>query len=251
MLAQAPRFAAGSRHDSGRPAALMPLLRRIDPERAHALALARAAAAGWRGTRRGADDPRLAVRALGLSFRNPIGLAAGFDKNAVALRGADAARLRLRRGRHRHAAAAGRAIRARGCSGCAATGAVINRMGFNNAGLDAFVAPARRAAPRGWCRSAPMSASTRTAPIPERDYPGPDRGGRAARRLRGDQRLLAEHAGSARPAGRGAAARRSCRRCATAVPQRPPLLVKIAPDLSEAGLAAVVATCVDGGRRRA
>jgi len=32
-----------------------------------------------------ADDPRLATRALGLEFGNPIGLAAGFDKNAVAL----------------------------------------------------------------------------------------------------------------------------------------------------------------------
>jgi dihydroorotate dehydrogenase len=32
-----------------------------------------------------------------------------------------------------------------------------------------------------------------------------------------------------------------------AVPQRPPLLVKVAPDLSEAGLAAVVETCLAGG----
>jgi dihydroorotate dehydrogenase len=30
-----------------------------------------------------ADDPRLAVRALGLAFPNPVGLAAGYDKNAV------------------------------------------------------------------------------------------------------------------------------------------------------------------------
>src|ERR1700756_3435556 len=28
------------------------------------------------------DDPRLAVKAFGLDFPNPIGLAAGFDKNA-------------------------------------------------------------------------------------------------------------------------------------------------------------------------
>src|ERR1700760_3953306 len=28
------------------------------------------------------DDPRLAVTALGLSFPNPLGLAAGFDKDA-------------------------------------------------------------------------------------------------------------------------------------------------------------------------
>jgi len=29
-----------------------------------------------------ADDPRLAVSAFGLNFKNPVGLAAGFDKNA-------------------------------------------------------------------------------------------------------------------------------------------------------------------------
>ena len=33
------------------------------------------------------DDPRLGVRALGLDFKNPIGLAAGYDKNGVAVRG--------------------------------------------------------------------------------------------------------------------------------------------------------------------
>jgi dihydroorotate dehydrogenase len=33
-------------------------------------------------SRPAADDPRLAVRALGLIFPNPIGIAAGFDKNA-------------------------------------------------------------------------------------------------------------------------------------------------------------------------
>ncbi len=34
---------------------------------------------------------------------------------------------------------------------------------------------------------------------------------------------------------------------ARGVPNRPPLLVKIAPDLSQEGLAAVVQTCIDGG----
>jgi len=31
------------------------------------------------------DDPRLKVRAFGLEFPNPVGLAAGFDKNAEVL----------------------------------------------------------------------------------------------------------------------------------------------------------------------
>src|SRR5690606_5890716 len=64
--------------------ALMPLLRGMDPERAHALALL-ALRSGLAGADSAEDDPVLATQALGLSFRNPIGLAAGFDKDAVAV----------------------------------------------------------------------------------------------------------------------------------------------------------------------
>ncbi len=58
-----------------------PVLRGLDPELAHtltitALAFANAARVVAK------DDPRLRVSALGLEFPNPIGLAAGFDKNA-------------------------------------------------------------------------------------------------------------------------------------------------------------------------
>jgi dihydroorotate dehydrogenase len=67
---------------------------RLDAEEAHRLVLALlrlSGAAGGHGAalglRRliGADDPRLAVEAFGLRFPSPIGLAAGMDKNAVAL----------------------------------------------------------------------------------------------------------------------------------------------------------------------
>ncbi len=58
-----------------------PLLHALDPEDAHGLAIRmlkyRAAAAGA-----GRDDPRLAMRVFGLNFPNPVGIAAGFDKNA-------------------------------------------------------------------------------------------------------------------------------------------------------------------------
>jgi len=36
------------------------------------------------------DDPRLEVEAFGLKFKNPIGLAAGYDKNGVAVKGLSA-----------------------------------------------------------------------------------------------------------------------------------------------------------------
>lgn len=61
----------------------LPLLHRIDPEAAHRLALS-ALAAGL-GTRTPADRfPRLATSLAGLALPNPLGLAAGFDKNATA-----------------------------------------------------------------------------------------------------------------------------------------------------------------------
>ncbi|HEX6867046.1 MAG TPA: quinone-dependent dihydroorotate dehydrogenase [Caulobacteraceae bacterium] len=56
-------------------------LRRIDPERAHRLTIA-ALKAGLGPRASGADDPALAVKVAGLSLPNCVGLAAGFDKNA-------------------------------------------------------------------------------------------------------------------------------------------------------------------------
>lgn len=64
---------------------IRPLLYRLSPETAHRWAL-RAAKYGLTG-QAGSDDARLAVRALGLTFPNPVGLAAGFDKNGEAIGG--------------------------------------------------------------------------------------------------------------------------------------------------------------------
>jgi dihydroorotate dehydrogenase len=58
----------------------LPLLRWFDPEDAHGLAIR-----GLRllpPMRPRPDDAKLAVRAFGLNFPNPVGMAAGFDKNA-------------------------------------------------------------------------------------------------------------------------------------------------------------------------
>jgi dihydroorotate dehydrogenase len=63
-----------------------PLIHRMDAETAHRLTVAALAAAP--ALKPGADDPVLATEAFGLSFPNPVGLAAGFDKNAEAADGA-------------------------------------------------------------------------------------------------------------------------------------------------------------------
>jgi dihydroorotate dehydrogenase len=59
-----------------------PFLHALDPESAHHATLAALQFA--RLPPCAPDDPRLAVRAFGLEFPNPIGLAAGFDKDGVA-----------------------------------------------------------------------------------------------------------------------------------------------------------------------
>ena len=120
--------------------AFMPLMRRLDPERAHGLAL-NALRLGLGGRTRGPDPECLAIEVLGRRFANPIGLAAGFDKDAVAV----PALMRLGFGfvetgtvtpRPQTGNPRPRLFR------LVPDQAVINRMGFNNAGLDAYLAPA-------------------------------------------------------------------------------------------------------------
>ena len=69
-----------------------PILFGMDAERAHSATLAACRAAGRVPLLRGAlsryfafDDPRLRTRIAGIDFPNPVALAAGFDKNGVAV----------------------------------------------------------------------------------------------------------------------------------------------------------------------
>lgn len=59
-------------------------LHRLDPERAHGLSL-RALSAGLVPLSGVVTSSRLATRVAGLDLPNPVGLAAGFDKNATAI----------------------------------------------------------------------------------------------------------------------------------------------------------------------
>ncbi len=58
-----------------------PLLFGLEPEQAHEVTL-RALENGIYPRSFGVDDARLAVSAFGLNFKNPLGIAAGFDKDA-------------------------------------------------------------------------------------------------------------------------------------------------------------------------
>ena len=115
-----------------------PLLRLLDPEDAHRITIA-ALRAGLGPSAPSAADPILATTLAGLRLDNPIGLAAGFDKDAVA----PGAMLRAGFGfvecgtttpRPQDGNPRPRLFR------LPADRAVINRMGFNNKGLEAFAA---------------------------------------------------------------------------------------------------------------
>jgi dihydroorotate dehydrogenase len=113
-----------------------PLLRALEPENAHTLTLK---ALKFAFTHPPADDPRLAARMFGLNFKNPIGIAAGFDKNAEV----PDALLRLGFGfvevgtvtpRPQSGNPRPRVFRLDADEG------VINRLGFNSAGASAVLA---------------------------------------------------------------------------------------------------------------
>jgi dihydroorotate dehydrogenase len=127
------------------------VLLRIDPEAAHALAMAVIRAIGAAPplatalrhltTGRGSE-----VRALGLVFPTPFGLAAGFDKNAVGVAGLGALGFgHVEIGTVTHLPQSGnpkpRLFR------LPADGALINRMGFNNQGAEAVARRLRRRRP--------------------------------------------------------------------------------------------------------
>ena len=126
-------------HDLGARA-----LRLLEPEQAHRLTL-RTLQAGLGPRDRGLANPALSVQLAGLDLPNCIGLAAGFDKDAEAFNPLlDAGFGFVECGSVTPLPQAGnpqpRLFRLSGDR------AVVNRMGFNNAGLEAFAG--RLAKPR-------------------------------------------------------------------------------------------------------
>lgn len=63
-----------------------PLFALLDAEAAHRLAIS-AAARGWVPREKRTDPAILGLEVWGRKFSNPVGLAAGFDKNAEAVEG--------------------------------------------------------------------------------------------------------------------------------------------------------------------
>jgi dihydroorotate dehydrogenase len=109
------------------------LLRQLPAETAHRATLKLAAAVGPLIPASASDDARLGVTAFGLDFPNPVGLAAGFDKNAevpdaMARFGFGFVECGTVTPRPQEGNPRPRLFR------LSEDGAVINRMGFNNGG---------------------------------------------------------------------------------------------------------------------
>ncbi len=123
-----------------------PLLRRIDPETAHGLAIL-ALKLGLVARPAPVDDARLKQTLWGLDFANPIGLAAGFDKDAEVTdamvgQGFGFVEVGSVTPRPQQGNPRPRLFR------LPADGAVINRLGFNSAGHAQALKNLAKAGPR-------------------------------------------------------------------------------------------------------
>ena len=165
-------------------------------------------------------EGRSTTRRMGLDFPGLLGLAAGFDKNAV---GVDALAQHGLRPSSRSAPSPAEPQPGNPKPRLArlpADRSIVNRMGFNNDGAEVVARAARPRAgrPHGQRAGVPLGINIgKTKVVPEDDarprlreehHPA-----RAVRRLPGRQRLLAQHPGPARPAG----GRRGSSRCCDAV----------------------------------
>ncbi len=215
---------------------LRPLLFQLDAERAHRLAVGALRHCPRAGAMlaAGAGDGHDALRQIiwGRVFPNPLGLAAGFDKNAEAIAGAQALGFgfveigsvtpRPQAGNPRPRLF--RLVRAR---------AIINRMGFNNDGMEAVAVRLRKRAKDdgivgvnlGKNKETEDAAADYEAGIatlgPLADYlvinvSSPNTPGLRALQGKAPLAALVERTRAARDV----------------LPGRPPLLLKIAPDLT-------------------
>jgi len=214
---------------------LLPLARLLDPETAHNLSL-KALNFGLAGQDSAPDDAILATQAFGRAFKNPIGLAAGFDKNAAAL--APLSRLGfgfLEAGTVTPRPQAGnprpRLFR------LAQDRAVINRMGFNNAGIEVFLQNLR-----GTARAIPIGANigiNKEGADPERDYPA-----LAAAVSPHADYITINISSPNTPGLRDLQSEARLASILDAISAPIPLFVKIAPDLATEALASIIEVAV-------
>lgn len=225
-------------------ASLRPLMFRLPPERAHAFTLW-ALKSGLLGRAGEADDPVLATEVWGRRFANPLGISAGFDKNAEVM----APLLRLGFGfvevgsitpKAQPGNPRPRVFR------LPADRAVINRLGFNNQGIPG---------------AQPRLRAFRARPVPGvlGVNLGKNKDGQAEADYAAGTRALARYAdylvinvsSPNTPGLRALQGKAELERLIAAVRAElpdppPPLVLKIAPDLTEADRRDIAAVALDG-----
>ena len=219
-------------------------LHRLDPERAHDLSLTALSQGLVPLSGKPVTSARLRVRVAGLDLPNPVGLAAGYDKNARALpalmrSGFGFIEIGAATPRPQPGNPKPRLFR------LTEDRAIINRFGFNNEGAEAIcarlAARPRNGVPVGLNIGANKDSADRAADFahvaslaaPVADFltinvssPNTEK----LRELQGSQAL--------------AALLKSVIEARDALSTRPPVFIKIAPDLDDAALADIAAVAL-------
>jgi len=222
------------------------VLTRVDPERAHQLGF-RAIRAGRPLVRTFVRTPPVPVEAMGLTFANPLGVAAGFDKNAVGIDalgtlGFGFVEVGTVTALPQPGNEQPRLFR------LPADRAIVNRMGFNNDGAEVVAARLARRGPR---KGGPVLGVNigKSKVVPEED---------AVQDYEKSARLLAPHAdylvvnvsSPNTPGLRNLQAVEKLEPILVAVRKVAgdvPLVVKIAPDLDDDDVIAVADLALDLG----
>ncbi len=226
----------------------------LDPEMAHDLSI-RALSSGLLRASVPPPDSRLAVRVAGLDFANPLGLAAGYDKNgevpdALAGLGFGLVEVGTLTPRPQAGNTKPRVFRLR------ADKAVINRLGFNNDGHDAAHARLQRlrlSKAMGGCRLGINIGANKDTADRVADYGA----GVTAFHALADY-FTANISSPNTPGLRDLQHRDELQRLTTALittrdrvsqetGRRVPLFIKIAPDLDEAALADIATVVTTSG----
>jgi dihydroorotate dehydrogenase len=221
---------------------LRPLLFALDPETAHHGALA---CLRWLPPLSPRDRTAAPVSLFGLSFHHRIGLAAGFDKNGVALPawetlGFAFAEIGTVTAQAQPGNPRPRIFR------YPQQQALINRLGFNNDGASVIAERLAKLRERGKWPRIPIGINigkSRATPIEAavEDYLF------SFRKLRPHADYIALNVSSPNTPGlrelQGAAQLEELLRAVNAERQQTPLLVKIAPDLKNSGVDELIAVC--------
>ena len=226
-----------------------PLLFRMDPEAAHHFSLGALRLPGALAVLRSfAPEPR-PREVFGLSFRNPVGLAAGFDKNAVAIPAWEAlgfgfVEIGTVTAKPQPGNPRPRIFR------YPAQRALINRLGFNNEGADAIAQRLQQLRASSHRPEIPIGVNlgkSKVTPLEE----APNDYLYSFRQLHEVADYIVLNVSSPNTPGlRSLQEEVALRKLLSAItkenaqlPAPKPVLLKIAPDLSDAAMEEIIATC--------